>query len=149
MNQAPTRLRDFRQRRFLIGGFRLQPTKEISKRKNPFQPQINPGRVNNSIVKDNRGEEALSQRWSEHRFDNGGVVPNIERAPENLRDQRRQCCEQKSVTRARRVSFSFDGHRMRSLLVLVRVVAREISNPKLQIPMANLNYQTPIVMNHG
>lgn len=146
MNQAPTRLREFRQRRFLIGGFRLQPTKEISKRKNPFQPQINPDRVNNSVVKDNRGEEALSQRWSKHRFDNRGVVPNIERAPENLRDQRRQCCEQKSVTRARRVSFSFDGHRMRSLLVLVRVVAREISNPNGKSQSSNSNSYEPRII---
>ncbi len=60
MNQAPTRLREFVKRRSLIPGFRLKPMKQIAKRKDSFQPQIDPDGVNNSVVDDNRGEETLS-----------------------------------------------------------------------------------------
>ena len=60
MNQAPTRLCEFVKRRSLIAGFRLKPMKQISKRKNSFQPQIDPDGINNGVVNHDRSEETLS-----------------------------------------------------------------------------------------
>ena len=60
MNQAPTRLCELVKRRSLIAGFRLKPMKQIAKRKDSFQPQIDPDGINNGVVDDNRGEETLS-----------------------------------------------------------------------------------------
>ena len=60
MNQAPTRLREFLQRRSLIIGFRLKPMKQIPKRKDSFQPQMDPDGINNGVVNQDRSEETLS-----------------------------------------------------------------------------------------
>ena len=60
MNQAPTRLCEFLQRRSLIAGFRLNPMKQVPKRKDSFQPQIDPDGINDGVVNHNRSEEALS-----------------------------------------------------------------------------------------
>src|SRR4029077_19305313 len=60
MNQAPTRLCEFLQRRWLIAGFRLKPTKQIAKRKDSFQPQIDPDGINNGVVNHDGSEETLS-----------------------------------------------------------------------------------------
>src|SRR5258707_183500 len=46
MNQAPTCLCEFVKRRSVIAGFRLKPTKQIAKRKDSFQPQIDPDGIN-------------------------------------------------------------------------------------------------------
>ena len=56
MNQAPTRLCEFVK---LIAGFRLKPMKQIPKRKDSFQPQINPDRINNGVVNHDGNEETL------------------------------------------------------------------------------------------
>ena len=84
--------------------------KQIPKRKDSFQPQIDPDGINNGVVNHDGGEETLSQCLCEHWLNNGGVVPNVECAPENLRDQRRQGGKQKPVTRAKCVFFNFGGH---------------------------------------
>ena len=62
MNQAPTRLGQFLLSRLvgITAGVRLQPMKQTPKRKDSFQPQTDPDGINNSVVNDNRGEEALS-----------------------------------------------------------------------------------------
>lgn len=60
MNQSSTRLREFLQRRWLIAGFRLEPMKQMPKRKDSFQPQINSDGINNGVVNHNGGEETLS-----------------------------------------------------------------------------------------
>ena len=62
MNQAPTRLSQFLLSRLvgITAGVRLQPMKQTPKRKDSFQPQTDPDGINNSVVNDNRGEEALS-----------------------------------------------------------------------------------------
>src|SRR4029077_2794079 len=60
MNQAPTRLCEFVKRRSLIIGFRLKPMKQIPKRKDSFQPQIDAEGINNGVVDDHRSEETLS-----------------------------------------------------------------------------------------
>jgi hypothetical protein len=60
MDQLPARLREFVKRRSLIAGFRLEPMKQIAKRKDSFQPQIDPDGINNGVVGNNRGEETLS-----------------------------------------------------------------------------------------
>ena len=60
MNQAPTRPREFLQRRSLIIGFRLKPMKQIPKRKDSFQPQMDPDGINNGVVNQDRSEETLS-----------------------------------------------------------------------------------------
>lgn len=60
MNQSPARLREFLLRRWLIAGFRLKPMKQIAKRKDSFQPQINSDGINNGVVNHDRSEETLS-----------------------------------------------------------------------------------------
>ena len=59
MNQSPTRLREFLQRRAVIAGFRLKAMKQIPKRKDSFQPQIDPDGINNGVVNHYRSEETL------------------------------------------------------------------------------------------
>src|SRR5258708_33212624 len=66
MNQASTRPCEFLKRRSVIAGFCLEPMKQIPKRKDSFQPQIDPDGINKSVGDDNRGEETLSSRRSEH-----------------------------------------------------------------------------------
>jgi len=112
MNQPSTRLRQLVQRRCLTADISLKPMKQVSKRKNSFQPKINTDGVNESVVNDDRAEETLSQRRSKHRFYNRCVVPNIEGAPENLRDHRRQGCKQEPVTWAKCASFNCGGHKI-------------------------------------
>lgn len=46
-------------------------------------------RIDDAVVKHNGLEEAVLQCRSEHRLNHRGVVPDIERAPENFRDERR------------------------------------------------------------
>ena len=61
MDQPPARLREFAVAAVCWSpAFRLKPMKQIPKRKDSFQPQIDPDGVNNSVVNDNRGEETLS-----------------------------------------------------------------------------------------
>jgi len=60
MNQAPTRLCEFVKRRSLIAGFRLKPMKQVPKRKDSFQPQIDPDGINNGVVNYDGSEETLS-----------------------------------------------------------------------------------------
>src|SRR4029077_19794185 len=60
MNQAPTRLREFLQRRALIAGFRLKAMKKIPKQKDSFQPQIDPDGINNGVVNHDGSKETLS-----------------------------------------------------------------------------------------
>src|SRR4029077_20772439 len=57
MNQPATRLREFLQRRSVIAVFRLKPMKQIPKRKDSFQPQIDPDGINNAVVNHYRSEE--------------------------------------------------------------------------------------------
>jgi len=60
VNQPATRLREFLQRRALIVGFPLKAMKQIPKRKDAFQPQIDPDGINNGVVNHYRSEETLS-----------------------------------------------------------------------------------------
>src|SRR4029077_7858516 len=60
MNQAPTRLCEFVKRRSLIAGFRLKPIKQVPKRIDSFQPQIDPDGINNGVVNYDGSEETLS-----------------------------------------------------------------------------------------
>src|SRR6478609_4560304 len=60
MNQAPTRLCEFVKRRSLIAGFRLKAMKQIPKRKDSFQPQIDANGINNSVVNHDGSKETLS-----------------------------------------------------------------------------------------
>ena len=86
--------------------------KQIAKRKDSFQPQIHPDGINNGVVNENGGEEAVPQRRREHWLNDRRVVPDVERAPENLRNHRRQGGEQEPVTRAKCASFNFGGHKI-------------------------------------
>src|SRR4029077_451478 len=52
MNQAPTRLCEFVTRRAFTTGLRLKPMKQIPKRKDSFQPQIDAEGINNGVVDD-------------------------------------------------------------------------------------------------
>ena len=59
MDQAAARLRQSLYRRRITAGIRLKSMKQIAKRKNSLQPQIDTDRINNGVVGDNRGEETL------------------------------------------------------------------------------------------
>ena len=72
MNQAPPRFRDqftggdaaLSRKCSGVGAARRpylrKPMKQVSKRKDSFQPQINPDGINNGVVNHDRSEEAVS-----------------------------------------------------------------------------------------
>src|SRR5258705_9001307 len=60
MNQASTRPCEFLKRRSVIAGFCLKPMKQIPKRKDSFQPQIDPDGINNGVVNHDGSKETLS-----------------------------------------------------------------------------------------
>ncbi len=141
MNQTPTRLCQLVQRRCLTADISLKPMKQVSKRKNSFQPKINTDGVNENVVNDDRAKETLSQRRSKHRFYDRCVVPNIEGAPENLGDHRRQHGEQEPVTRAKCASFNFGGHNVDVILIFIQFLARNLKS-QVPKPQANLKVST-------
>ena len=90
----------------------LKSVKQIAKRENSFDPQKHADRINDAVIEYDRFEEALLQCGSEQRLNNCCVVPNVERAPEDLRNDWRQRCHQQAVTFARRALFNSDGHKI-------------------------------------
>jgi len=75
------------------------------KREDSFDPQENADRINYNIVNDDRLEKTLLQSGrNEQRLDNRCVVPDVERAPENLWNHWRERREQEAVT------FAGPGH---------------------------------------
>src|SRR6266516_1267681 len=126
MNQSPARLRE----RFRIGrppG--AEAVEQIAKRENSFDPQKNADRVNDAVIEYDRFEEALFQCGSEQRLNNCRIVPDVERASEDLWNHWRQRCHQQVVTFARSTRFNFDGHKIDFLLSSSNL-SREIPNPK-------------------
>ena len=109
MNQSPTGLS---KRRRLGCRSGAEAVKQIAKRENSFDPQKHADRINDAIIEYDRFEEALLQCGSEQRLNNCRVVPNVERAPEDLRNHWRQRCQQQAVTFARCVLFNSDGHKI-------------------------------------
>src|SRR6266481_585528 len=82
----------------------LEAVKQVAKRENSFDPQKHADRINDAIIEHDRFEEALLQCGSEQRLNNCCVVPNVERAPEDLRNHWRQSRKQKAVIFLRRTS---------------------------------------------
>src|SRR6266536_3720893 len=108
MNQSPARLCE---RRRIGGRSRAKTMKQITKRENSLEPQENADRIDDAIINHDRLEETLLQRRRrEQRINDRRVVPNIERAPENLRNHRRERGEQECVTFARRSHFLGSVH---------------------------------------
>jgi hypothetical protein len=73
------------------------------KGKDSPEPQENADRIYDNVVYDDRLKETLLQgRRNKQRFDDSRVVPNVERATENLRYDWSQRSEKETV--------SFAGH---------------------------------------
>ena len=81
-----------------------QFAKNSAQRKDHINPDRDRHRINSGIVKNHGGSKAMPQFFRhQQRRDDGGVVPNVERASEHLRDDGRECGDEKSVAaRARR-----------------------------------------------
>ena len=78
--------------------------KQISKRKNSSEPQKKADQKRGDRIEHPRPVETLFQYGSEQWLNDRLVVPNVERAPENLGNDRSQCCEEQAVMLARRSS---------------------------------------------
>ena len=89
--------------------------KQVAKRENSFNPQKHADRVNDAVIEYDRFEKALLQCGSEQRLNNCRVVPDVERAPEDLRNHWRQRCHQQAVTCVRRALFNSDDHKINVL----------------------------------
>ncbi len=109
MNHSPARLSERRRIGCRSGA---EAVKQVAKRENAFDPQKHADRVNDAVIEHDRFEKALLQCGSEQRLNNCRVVPDVERAPENLRNDWRQRCHQQAVTFAHRALFNSDGHKI-------------------------------------
>ncbi len=109
MNQSPARLSERRRIGCRSGA---EAVKQVAKRENSFDPQKHADRVNDAVIKYDRFEEALLQCGSEQRLNDCCVVPNVERAPEDLRNDWRQRCHQQAVMVAQCALFNSDGHKI-------------------------------------
>src|SRR5215471_5450020 len=120
MNQAPARLRQrgsgigilpMFTRDWLEANATIETLQQTAKRKNSFDPQKDPDGINDGVINDHCTEETMSQRRREHWLNNCRVVPDVERAAENLWDHRREGRQQQAVTRARR-ALNFASHKI-------------------------------------
>ena len=69
----------------------LQVTKRLGERVNAFEPKKNSSWENDDVVDDNRYQKTpLQFGRKKHRLDDHRVVPDIERASEDLRQHRCQ-----------------------------------------------------------
>src|SRR5579884_568018 len=110
MNEAPPRLR---QRWRVHRRARLKAAIESTERKNSLQPHKDADRVNDTVVNHDRLEKAALQiRRTQQRLDDRGVVPDVECAAENLRNNGRKRSEQKTIAFARPPFLRFHIHKM-------------------------------------
>lgn len=115
MNQSPARLSKRRVGRDAArcpDRSGAEAVKQVAKRENSFGPQKHADRINDAIIEHDCFEEALLQCGSEQRLNNCRVVPDVERAPENLGNDWRQSRKQEAVTFTRSAVFNSDGHKV-------------------------------------
>ena len=94
----------------------LKPMQPTTKRENSSEPQKKADQKRGDGIEHPGPVEALLQYGGEQWLGDGLVVRDVERAPENLRDHRRQRREQKPVTGAKRACFNCSSHRVDALL---------------------------------
>src|SRR5437764_1931232 len=101
MNKAPANaIEFFRSNNFI----RAKPQKNRTERKNEPEPNRNRRRIREQIPNYDRGDKSLFQsRRDQQRIDHRHVVPNIKRASDQMRNQRRERSDEKRVSLQRSV----------------------------------------------